>query len=371
MITFTTIIILALGRRLSLRHEALSTGVAEVAPQVDYRSLTRDLLRFTLVFEAIGALFLYLVWIPRFGWGEAAWHAIFHAISAFCNAGFSTFSDSLTSFHLSPATLVLVMLLIVAGGLGFLTLEEVYLHRRAKKEEAHFSISLHSRIVLVTTAVLLLGGWLLYTLLEWRLTLAGMPAWARPFNSLFMSVTARTAGFNTVDYDSASGGTNFFTIILMSIGGSPGSTAGGLKTTTIALIGFLAWSRFRGSEITSIGGRSVPEETVQRAVGLFVVAFGAVTAAILAYVALEMGDVTHAESARGFLSYMFEAASAFNTVGLSMGVTGELSPAGRWLTILLMFSGRVGPITFAAALTLSRPTARGEFRFAYEDVVVG
>jgi trk system potassium uptake protein TrkH len=198
-----------------------------------------------------------------------------------------------------------------------------------------------------------------------------MPVWARPFNSLFMSVTARTAGFNTVDYDAASGGTNFLTILLMSIGGSPGSAAGGLKTTTVVLIGLLAWSRFRGREVVSLWGRSVPEETVQRAVGLFAVAFGVVTIAILGYVALEMGAQVHSGHEHDFLSYMFEAASAFNTVGLSMGVTSDLSPASRWLTIALMFMGRVGPLTFAAAIALARPTPAGEFRYAYEDVVVG
>jgi trk system potassium uptake protein TrkH len=371
MITFTTVIILALGRRVSLRQESLSTGVAEVAPHVDYRRLTRDVIRFTLLFEAVGALILYLFWIPRFGWGAAAWPALFHSISAFCNAGFSTFSDSLTSFQRSPASLLVVMTLIVAGGLGFLTLEEIYLRRKARLEGRRFRMSLHSRIALATAAVLLIGGWILFTALEWRVTLAEIPVWARPLNGLFMSVTARTAGFNTVNYDEASGGANFLTIILMSIGGSPGSTAGGLKTTTFALIGLLAWSRFRGNEVTSLWGRSVAEETVQRAVGLFTIGFGVVTVAILAYVALEMGNVPHAETTRGFLPYMFEAASAFNTVGLSMGVTGELSTPGRWLTILLMYVGRVGPLTFAAAVALSRPTPHGEFRFAYEEVIVG
>jgi trk system potassium uptake protein len=371
MIAFTTLIILALGRRLSLRHETLSTGAAEVTPHLDYRRLTRDVIRFTFAFEAAGALLLYLLWGRRFGWGDAAWHALFHSISAFCNAGFSTFSDSLVAFQHAPLTLAVVMVLIVAGGIGFLTLEELYLRRNAGREGRAFRISLHSRIVLLTTAVLLLVGWVLFTALEWRLTLAEMPVWARPLNGLFMSVTARTAGFNTIDYAEAGSGTNFFTILLMSIGGSPGSTAGGLKTTTFALIGLLAWSRFRGQEITSLWGRSVPEETVQRAVGLFAVAFGVVTAAILGYVSIELGNVPHSAAPVGFLPYMFEAASAFNTVGLSMGVTGELSTPGRWLTILLMYVGRVGPLTFAAAIALARPTSRGQFRFAYEDVVVG
>ncbi|MEW5931503.1 MAG: potassium transporter TrkG [Gemmatimonadota bacterium] len=371
MIAFTTLIILALGRRLSLRHEAVSAAAMEVAPHVDTRRLTRDVVRFTLVLEGAGALALYLLWVPRFGWRGAAWPALFHSVSAFCNAGFSTFSDSLIGFQRAPLTLLVVMALVVVGGIGFLTLEELYLYRLAAREGRRFRVSLHSRIVLFTTAALLLGGWVLFTAFEWGVSLAGLPAWARVLNGLFLSVTARTAGFNNVDYADATAGSAFLTIVLMSIGGSPGSTAGGLKTTTIAIIGLLAWSRFRGREVTSLWGRTIPEETVQRAVGLFVMGFGLVTAAIFGYVAAEMGGAVRDGAGAGFLAYMFEAASAFNTVGLSMGVTAELSAPGRWLTILLMYVGRVGPLTFAAAIALARPTPGGEFRFAYEDVVVG
>jgi trk system potassium uptake protein len=371
MITFTTLIILVLGRRLSLRQEAISASAAEVAPQVDFRRLTRDVVRFTLLFEAVGALLLYLLWIPRFGAAGALWPAVFHSISAFCNAGFSTFSDSLIGFQASPFTLLVVMALIVLGGIGFLTLEEVYLRGRAEREGRRFRISLHSRIVLATTSVLIVGGWLLFALLEWRLTLGHLAWWDRAVNGLFLSVTPRTAGFNTIDYAAASESTNFLTILFMAIGGSPGSTAGGLKTTTVALIGLLAWSRFRGRLVTSLWGRSVPSETMQRAVGLFVIGFGVITAAILLLTATEIDRVAHPAVGGSFLIHMFEATSAFNTVGLSMGATPDLSPLGRAATILLMFVGRVGPLTFAAAIALSRPTTRGEFRYAYEDVVVG
>lgn len=369
MITFTTLIILVLRRRLSLRHEQLTT-VAEVAPHVNFQRLTRDVIVFTGLFELAGALLLYLLWIPRFGWQGAGWPALFHSISAFCNAGFSIFSDSLTGFQRAPFSLLIVMLLIVAGGLGFLTLEELYLRQRAIKENRRFRISLHSRLVVTATITLLIGAWLLYTIFEWRLTLAEIPIWARPFNSLFMSVTARTAGFNTINYEDASASTNFLTILLMAIGGAPGSTAGGLKVTTMALLVSLAWSRFHGREIASLWGRSVPEETMQRAVGLFVVGFVVLTAAIFAFISLELHG-SHASGQRSFLHYMFEATSAFNTVGLSMGVTPELQAPSRWLTIVLMYVGRIGPLTFAAAIALARYTARGEFRFAYEDVVVG
>lgn len=371
MITFTTVIIVALGRRLSLRHEVLTARTVDVAPHVDYRRLARDVIRFTLILEAVGAVLLYALWVPRLGWTQAAWPAVFHAVSAFCNAGFSTFADSLEQFRLAPVTLTVVMSLIVLGGIGFLTLEELALSRRARLDRRNFRLSLHSRIVLVTSAVLLLTGWLGYLLLEWRLTLDGMPYWARSVNALFMSVTARTAGFNTIDYAAASDSSGFLTILLMSIGGSPGSTAGGLKTTTFALIGLLAWSRFRGYEVTTLWNRTVPEETVQRAVGLFAVAFGFVTVVILVLTSTEVGAVTHDAAGGRFLVVMFEAVSAFNTVGLSMGLSGELTPAGRVITALLMFVGRVGPLTFAAALATRRRPVPGGFRYAQEDVVIG
>jgi len=371
MITLTTLIILALGRRLSLRHEAVQANAAQVAPQVDFRSLTRDVVRFALLFEAAGALLLYLIWAPRFGWSEAAWPAVFHAISAFCNAGFSVFSDSLTGFQQSPATLLVVSVLVVLGGLGFLTLEEIYLRAKVQREGRVFRFSLHSRLVLAATFGLLLLGWIAFALIEWRGVLGGLPAGDRLVNALFMSVTPRTAGFNAIDYASASEGANFLTILLMAIGGAPGGTAGGLKVTTVALIGLLAWARFRGRATVFAWNRSVPEETIQRAVGLFVVGFGMITAAILLFTLVELTGEGAGPDSDAFLVHMFEATSAFATVGLSMGATPDLSTAGRLITTLLMFVGRVGPLTFAAAIALSRPTSRGDFRYAYEDVVVG
>lgn len=368
MITFTTVIIVALGRRLSLRQEAVTASFETVAPHVDYRRLVRTIFKFTFMLEAGGALVLYLAWIPRFGIAGALWPAVFHAVNAFCNAGFSTFSDSLMSFQRAPITQLVVMALIVVGGLGFLTIEELRMQRAARRTRQRFRLSLHSRLALATTAVLLLGGWIFFTCLEWRGVLAGMPAWARVLNGLFMSVTTRSSGFSTIDYQLASDGTNFLSIILMFIGGSPGSTAGGVKTTTFAVIGLLAWSRFRGRRIPVFWERSIPDETVQRAIGLFVVAFGVITLAILAYTITEIGGQPgHGD----FLRYMFEATSAFNTVGLTMGVTDELSTIGRVLTAVLMYVGRVGPLTFAAAIALRSREPIGKFRYAHEDVVVG
>lgn len=371
MITFTSLIILALGRRLSLRHERLSAGGAEVAPHIPVDRLARDVVVFTLGIEAVGAVLLYLLWGPHLGWGAAIWPAVFHAVSAFCNAGFSTFSDSLVGFQASAATLVTVGGLLVTGGLGFLTMEELAHARRAARTRG-FRLSLHSRLALATTAVLVVAGWVLVSVFEWRGTLAHLGTADRIANGLFLSVTPRTAGFNTIDYARATDSTNFLTIILMFIGGSPGSTAGGLKTTTAAVIALIAWHRFRGRAIPSAWARSIPAETAQRAVGLAVVVFALVTASIFAYTWTEhAGAGAAGDGGVRFLAHMFEAVSAFNTVGLSMGVTATLSDGGKWLTVLLMFVGRVGPLTFAAALAAAAERQDTAYRYAYEDVVVG
>ena len=365
IITFTTAIIVAVGGRLSLRHEALVSGISDVAPDVDYRALVRHVLVFTAVFEILGAVLLYALWLPRFGWQGAAWPALFHSISAFCNAGFSVFSDSLMAFQQSPMVQVVVMLLIVSGGVGFLALHELYLERKVPTGKRS-RLSIHTRLVVTTTCGLVLVGWLLLTTFEWSGTLAELPIWSRIVNGLFASVTARTAGFNTVDYAAAAESTNFLTILLMFVGGSPGSMAGGIKTTTFALVGLLAWSRLRGRSETAIWNRSVPPETVQRAVGVVVVSFGLVTAGIFVLTTTEAS----ASTSGSFLSHMFEATSAFGTVGLSMGTTPTLSTAGRWTIIILMFIGRVGPLTIAAAMARRVRILPGGFRDAYEDVAI-
>jgi len=372
IISLTSIFIVALGQRLSLRHQALATGPSRLVADIDYRDLTRAVLWFTLGIEAAGALALYLAWAPDLGWTGAVWPAVFHSISAFCNAGFSTFSTSLSGFQHNVPLLLVVMGLIVVGGLGFLTLEELYLWSRGHTASSgRFRMSIHSQLVLGTSAALLVLGGVAFTAFEWENTLAGMPAGARVVNGLFASVTPRTAGFNTIDYAETWTHTNMLTILFMTIGGSPGSTAGGLKTTTFALLGLLAWARLRGMTTTSISGRTIPGTTLQKATGLLVVGLGLLTAGIFVYSVVEVEGIAETSSSAAFIDVVFEAASAFNTVGLSTGITGDLSVSGRWTTIVLMFIGRVGPLTLAAALSRNRRRAVRTVRYAHEDVVVG
>jgi trk system potassium uptake protein TrkH len=263
------------------------------------------------------------------------------------------------------------MILIVLGGIGFLTVEELRRLWRDGWTGWTRHLSLHSRLALTVTAMLLVSGAAFYLFLEWNNTLAGFALPHRIVNSMFMSVTARTAGFNTVDYGTTADSTNFLTILLMSVGGSPGSTAGGLKTTTIAVIVLLAWARLQGSQVSSAWGRSVPEETVHRAVGLFVVMFGTMTMGLFLFMVLE-GRLTVGEGVHGgFLGHMFEVASAFNTVGLSMGETAGLHGGAKGVTILLMFLGRVGPLSAAAALAREEKHEKTGFRYSYDGVMIG
>lgn len=369
MLTLASMILASLGGRLSLRAESITVNSVQNGAYASARRMVVDVVRFTIVIEAFGALLLYAFWLPEMGHQAALWSGVFHSISAFCNAGFSTFSDSLIQHRESPAVSLTITSLIVLGGIGFLTMEELYQYwsRRSRKKLQHRRpVSIHTKLVILTSATLTLVGWVFFAVLEWDNTLGALSVSDKLHNSLFMSVTPRTAGFNMIDYTQATDSTNFLTILLMMIGGSPGSTAGGMKTTTFALLGLIAWSRLRGHGTTAFVNRSIPDETLQRAVGLFVLATGVVVFGILLLTTTE----SSATALAPFLAYAFEVVSAFNTVGLSMNLTTEISPLGRWLLILLMFLGRVGPLALVAAFIVRR-SVNSKIRYAYEDVIVG
>jgi trk system potassium uptake protein len=369
LLTLTSGILLTIGRRLSLRHEALLHASDGGAPSVDYRALVRRVLRFTFGIEAAGAALLWAAWAPTLGARDAAWPAAFHAVSAFCNAGFSVIPGGFLTQARLPVPLVVTMTLIVLGGLGFLTLDElsqrVRRGRRAGGGRHAAWLSLHTRLVIVTTIALLVVGTIGFAIFEWDRTLAGLPLRSRLLNALFGSVTARTAGFNTVDYADVGAPTALMTMVLMFIGGAPGSTAGGVKTTTLALLVVLALSRLLGRRNVSAFHRTIPEETLGRAAGLMVLATTVLGLGVLLLVTVDPG----AASQSRFLAYMFEAVSAFATVGLSANLTPDLSPDARIVVVGLMFVGRVGIMTAAAALALGPRSV--PFRYAKEDVAIG
>lgn len=367
MLAFTSLIISLFGGRVSLRAESLTAESRKLGPHVDVRRLTLDIVRFTFLIESAGALLLYFFLIPRHGFTAAIWPAVFHSVSCFCSAGFSTYSTSMMGFRESPAILLTLSALGVIGGIGFITMEEMYFRFLGSDKKRLRRLSTHSRLALVTSLLLLLVAWPLFASFEWQGCLHGLSLTDKLCNAFFMSAMPRTVGFTAIDYGQASDSTNFLTILLMTIGGAPGSTAGGMKTTTFALVLLFAWSRLRHHETTIFGNRSIPEETIQRAVGLAVI-----STAVLAIAIFLLAMTEHSGSGSGgnFLARMFEAASAFNTVGLSMGMTPSMSSASRILIIFLMFLGRIGPVTLATALVI-RHVRKTHFRYAYEDVVVG
>ena len=370
IIALTSVVAVALGRRLSLRTEALTMSALDAAPHLDERRLVRDVVAFTLAIEAAGAVALWMAFVPHLGARGALWPAVFHSISAFCSAGFSTFSTSLIGFQRDPAVLGIVGTLIVVGGLGFLTLEELAHWLRARRRQRQrFRLSLHSRLALTVTALLLVGGAAVGAAAEWTGTFGGLSGHHRWTNAAFFSVGGLTAGFQSIDYAHVSATSAFVTILLMFIGGSPGSTAGGIKTTTVALVGLLAYHRFRGRTSTGAFGRSVPPETVDRAVGVAALGFGVATLGILALTVTEGYRGAEASQA-AFLPLMFEAVSALGTAGLSMNLTPTLGGASKGVVIALMFLGRIGPLTFAAAFARARRRP-DVVRYAHEDVLVG
>ena len=368
ILTLTTLIILVLGRRITLRSEAVVSGTETVPQHIDRVRLLRSIVRYTLLIEAAGAVALWLAWMPELGVAGAAWPAVFHAIAAFCNAGFSVFPGGMARFAGDPATLVILSTLVVAGGLGFIVLEEL---RTFTRRSPRPRLSLHSKLVLVTSAALLAGGTTLFLLFEWHNALAPFPWYQRPFEALFLSVMPRSGGYSTLEYDTLTSASLFLTLALMSIGGSPGSTAGGIKTTTVALLVALAIARLRGRVHADAFGRTIPEGTIQRAIGLAVLAIALTAGAVLLLQVTELGGVPYSAAPERFWALTFETVSAFNIVGLSMGVTAELSPAGKLLLAALMFVGRVGPFTLVASMALAAARRRLHLRHATEDVVVG
>jgi trk system potassium uptake protein TrkH len=367
ILTFTTLLIALLGRRPTLGVEEAAGGHAYVAQHLDNHTLVRAVVVSTLVLEAVGAVGLWLIWRGEMGSGSAVWPAIFHAISAFCNAGFSVFSDSLVGFRRSLATLLTISALIIVGGIGFIVLADL---RSRYWVGTSRRLATHTRLVLGTTALLLVGGLVLFLVFESPNELAPLSWPQRVVNAFFMSVTARTAGFNTIAYSSSTNASLFITSLLMVVGGAPGSTAGGLKVTTLALLLLTLRARLRGNRSVGAWDRTVPEDTVQRAAGLAIAGLAVLGAAIMLLAVTELSWATSIDRA-DFMRIIFEVHSAFGTVGLSMGVTPELSTAGRLVITCLMYVGRVGPLTIASAMAFAQARTRVRYRFPHEDVAIG
>lgn len=363
--TFSTVLASAIGRAVTLQERMTLQEALNVQDLDGLVKFAGKVFRFTLIFEGIGALMLTLRWLSELGPAKALWYGIFHAVSAFNNAGFALWSDNLIRFRGDLTVNAVITALVITGGLGFFVLSEAFSRQRGTVR-----LSMHSRLVLVATAALLAGGTVTILALEWNnpRTFGPLPVSERVLAAWFQSVTARTAGFNTIDNGLLSPPTLFVTMALMFIGASPGSTGGGVKTTTFSITVGALWSTVRGDADTVMFGRRVPADTVAKAFFVSLIAFLAVNL---------VAGLTLITEARDLLPTIYEATSAFGTVGLSMGEHGSpvslssfYSTAGQLLIALMMFMGRVGPLTLAFAVA-RRAGARARMRYTEGKVLIG
>jgi trk system potassium uptake protein TrkH len=343
----STVLAIALGRRTSLQNRLTLADALNVTSMEGLLRFAGTVASLTFVFEFVGALIMW----PRFardvGWVQGSFSALFHSVSAFNNAGFALFSDNLMRFRGDIIINAVISLLIIAGGLGFLVLGELlHIHKGGRRP----GLSTHSRLVLVMTSILLVGGTLAVLGFEWSntRTLGPLPFGEKLLAAWFQAVTPRTAGFNTVDIGALTVPSLFLLLVLMFIGASPGSTGGGVKTTTFGIAVASVWTTVRGSQDTVLFKRRIASQTVSRAFAVAIIAFLAVNVVALALLIVEGHDL---------LRILFETTSAFGTVGLSMGLNGSVvslsaffGAAGKVLIMAMMFMGRVGPLTLALAL---------------------
>jgi len=332
IITFSALYLIMPKSRISLKNRKIIREYYTQSSDINPRSIVRVILIFTFGLELLGFILLSLL-LRKSGDSQPWFNGLFHAVSAFCNAGFSRYSDSLMSFRSNIGINLVIMLLIVSGGLGFMTIWDLLRSATDWRKKLHF----HSRLMLSGTAILIVAGWLGYFMLERGHSLRGLPLGEQVLSALFQSVTTRTAGFNTVDQAMLSRPSQFMTLLFMIIGGGSGSTAGGLKVTTAAVLFLVVFRRINSRGESRLFQRRISGDVLSRASMLLLKAV-----AILFLVIFMLLISERHNPSLGLGELIFEAFSALGTVGLSQGVTPQLSWGGKLIIMLAMFAGRVG-----------------------------
>jgi trk system potassium uptake protein TrkH len=360
---FSTLALVLMGRRLSLHGREAIAQVVGSSVRTDVPQLVLRIVATTLVLEGLGAALLFSMW-PLGTFRSRMAGAVFHTVSAFNNAGFSTLPQNLVSLQGQWGSSVVIAMLIVLGGIGFPVIWELLTISGKLRRRERFLITVHTKVVLTMTLALLTLGTISILLLESDGALSHLGVTERWVAAAFHAVTPRTAGFNTIPIPNFHAATLFILVMFMFVGGSPGSTAGGVKTTTLGILLAFVRSRARGRDTVDLFRRTVSPEDVRRAVAVVAAACSILIVAIIVLLVAEdrapapilAGIVSNAEQLPGivepllFFDLMFEAVSALGTVGLSTGITPSLGPVGRITIIILMFIGRVGPLTIALAL---------------------
>jgi trk system potassium uptake protein TrkH len=369
ILTLSALFLNTRHKKMSLTQRTVMEQTHGVLPYVRPRHLLRQILVYTFGVEAIG----FAALVPRFmadrPFLDAVWSAFFHAISAFCNAGFSLYPDSLTRYQDDPYVNLVVIWLIVMGGLGFLVFADIRHFLGCVRRRQRGRLSLHTKIVLWMTVILVVSGAVVVRVFELGGNQVGDNWVATSCRMLFMSAATRTAGFNTIDVGEMRNATLMVFMILMAIGGAPGSTAGGIKTTTAAALVAMLIARIRNRPAPEILGRSLPPDVTAKALATLAGFFVTGIVALLALEWTESSLHSQVEMQARFLSHMFEVVSALGTVGLSMGATPDLSTGGKLIITVCMFLGRLGPLVVGASFIGSTDVV--PYKYPEETILIG
>lgn len=373
--SLVSMIFVFMGKKITLKNRLIMQEAFSSNTMAGIIRFTKAVVLLTFAVEGVGALLLSLVFVPEFGFVKGIAYAVFHAISAFCNAGFDIVGpNSLTPYVGNTIVNFTIMALIIAGGLGFCVWIDTYNMIKMKRESAdHFTwkqafykVPLHTKLVWTITIILIIGGAIFLFLVEFKNpnTLGSLPLKDKIYAALFQSVSPRTAGFNTVPLAELTPASKLLNIILMLIGGSPAGTAGGIKTVTIGVLILCAMSTIKGRENTVVFHRRIPTSVINRALTVVMIAITVIMGMLMI--------LTVTENV-GFMEILFEVVSAFATVGSTLGITSSLTLVGKIMIIILMFIGRLGPVTIAVALMVRQKNAKEKVGIQYpeEKVMVG
>jgi trk system potassium uptake protein TrkH len=367
IMTFSTFFNILLKKRVSFRDKMMLEGVFTPEPWENFWTLLKMILLFTLGIEFIGALFLFSAFYPKLGLIQGIYASVFHSISAFCNAGFSIFNTSMANYSNDAVINTVMPILIVLGGMGFVIIGEIFTYFNKLKKKECFRFSLHTKITIIVMISLILLGAIVFWLLERNHSLKYMGMRRSLFITIFQAITPRTAGFNTIDMRLLSAPCLFFLMILMFIGASPGSTGGGVKTTTLGVLVSLLVSKIRSQKNINVLGRTLGKDIVDRAVAIVIISIFLVVLFTLSLLIVENNNNSH--NSFELEKVLFEAFSAYGTVGLSLGITSMLSSLGKGCIIALMFIGRLGPLTLFIAMGWGEP--KTFYSYPQENVMLG
>ncbi len=357
--TFGVLIAVVMGKKIGLKERLLIQESSNSLSTQGVVRLSISIFLIAFIVEVLGAALLTLRWESELGLKKAVYYGVFHSISAFNNAGFGLWSDNLSRYVGDPLVNLVITLLFIIGGIGFTVILDIFRKRGWKR------LSLHSKLVLVTSGVLCILGFMGIFLIEiFNSSTFGSLSWSeRIWASYFQGVVTRTAGFNTIDIAQMLPASQFFMIILMFIGASPGSTGGGIKTSTFMVLALTIVAIVKGQRDTELMGRRVPQSIILRSLAIMVISV------IVVITATFLLTITEHNLNRDFLALLFEAVSAFGTVGLSMALTPELSAWGKGIITIVMYIGRLGPLTLV--LALANKHDKQKYRYPEEKIMIG